>query len=513
MRIGVDVGGTNTDAVLMDGVEVVGWTKTPTTPDVGQGIITALRQLLDQTQVPKAQINAVMIGTTHFTNAVIERRRLLEVAAIRLGLPATEALPPLVDWPKDLAEVLGNHVYLVHGGHEFDGREIAALDESELRQVAADVRAKGLRSIAISSVFAPVNAEMEERAAEVLREELPDVPISLSNQVGRLGLLERENATIMNASLRGLAHQVARSFRDALAELDLAVPFYISQNDGTLMTADYAERYPVLTFASGPTNSMRGAAFLSGLQEAMVVDVGGTTSDVGMLVHGFPREASIAVDIGGVRTNFRMPDVLSFGLGGGSLVRHAETGVRIGPDSVGYELTTKGRVFGGDVLTTTDVAVAAGTAHLGDRARVADLDSALVHATLDEIHRMVDVAVDRMKLSAASIPVILVGGGAILICRPIQGASEIVKPNYSVVANAVGAAIAQVGGEVDRVFSLTGISRDQALEAAKSEASSKAIAAGANPTTIRVVDVEDIPLSYLPGNASRVRVKAIGDLV
>jgi N-methylhydantoinase A/oxoprolinase/acetone carboxylase beta subunit len=513
MRIGVDVGGTNTDAVLMDGVDVVGWTKTPTTPDVGQGIITALRQLLDQTQVPKAQINAVMIGTTHFTNAVVERRRLLEVAAIRLGLPATEALPPLVDWPKDLAKVLGNHVYLVHGGHEFDGREIAALDESELRQVAADVRAKGLRSIAISSVFAPVNAEMEERAAEILRQELPDVLISLSNQVGRLGLLERENATIMNASLRGLAQQVARSFRDALAELDLAVPFYISQNDGTLMTADYAERYPVLTFASGPTNSMRGAAFLSGLQEAMVVDVGGTTSDVGMLVHGFPREASIAVDIGGVRTNFRMPDVLSFGLGGGSLVRHAETGVRIGPDSVGYELTTKGCVFGGDVLTTTDVAVAAGTADLGDRARVADLDSALVRATLDEIHRMVDVAVDRMRLSAAPIPVILVGGGAILICRPIQGASEIVKPNYSVVANAVGAAISQVGGEVDRVFSLTTISRDQALEAAKSEASSKAIAAGANPTTIRVVDVEDIPLSYLPGNASRVRVKAIGDLV
>ncbi len=513
MRIGVDVGGTNTDAVVMDGVQVVGWTKTPTTPDVGRGIITALQQLLDQTQALKSQITTVMIGTTHFTNAVVERRRLLEVAAIRLGLPATEALPPFVDWPKDLAEVLGNHVYLVHGGHEFDGREIAPLDETELRQVAADVRAKGLRSIAISSVFAPVNASMEGRAAEILHQELPDVLISLSNQVGRLGLLERENATIMNASLRGLAQQVARSFREALAELDLAVPFYISQNDGTLMTADYAERYPVLTFASGPTNSMRGAAFLSGLQEAMVVDVGGTTSDVGMLVHGFPREASIAVEIGGVRTNFRMPDVLSFGLGGGSLVRRAEPGVRIGPDSVGYELTTKARVFGGEVLTTTDVAVAAGTVDLGDRSRVADLDSVLVAATLDEIHRMVDVAVDRMRLSAAPIPVILVGGGAILISRPIQGASEIVKPNYSVVANAVGAAIGQVGGEVDRVFSLVGVSRDQTLEAAKTEASGKAIAAGANPTTIRVVDVEDIPLSYLPGNAVRVRVKAIGDLL
>src|SRR5579864_2551865 len=339
IRIGVDVGCTNTDAVVMDGAKVLAGVKAATTPDVMSGVIAALTSALAASGMRPEAIDVVMIGTTHFTNAVVQRRDLAPTAAVRLGLPATASLPPMVDWPDDLRQAIGNHIYLVHGGHEFDGREISPLDEPELLQVAQDIRTKGLRSIAISSVFAPVNTEMEERAAEILHRELPDVLISLSNQVGRLGLLERENATIMNASLRGLAQQVARSFRDALVELDLSVPFYISQNDGTLMTADYAERYPVLTFASGPTNSMRGAAFLSGLQEAMVVDVGGTTSDVGMLVHGFPREASIAVDIGGVRTNFRMPDVLSFGLGGGSLVRRSETGVRIGPDSVGYELT------------------------------------------------------------------------------------------------------------------------------------------------------------------------------
>jgi N-methylhydantoinase A/oxoprolinase/acetone carboxylase beta subunit len=417
----------------------------------------------------------------------------------------------MVDWPKDLAATLGGHIYLAHGGHEFDGREIAPLDEAELRGIAAGIRAKGLRSIAISSVFSPVNAAMEERAAAIFREEVADAYVSLSSQVGRLGLLERENATILNAALQDLARQVVESFRGALDQLDLRVPFYISQNDGTLMSADYAERYPVLTFASGPTNSMRGAAFLSGLQEAMVVDIGGTTSDVGMLVHGFPREASVAVDIGGVRTNFRMPDVLSFGLGGGSLVRDAD-GVRIGPDSVGYELTEKGLVFGGDTLTTTDIAVAAGTADVGDRARVADLDRHLVDRAVDEIHRMVDAAVDRMKTSAAAIPVVLVGGGAILISRPIQGASEVVKPDRSPVANAIGAAIAQVGGEVDRVFALEGLTRDQALDAAKREAADKAVAAGADPATIQIVDVEDVPLAYLPGNAVRVRVKAVGDL-
>ena len=512
MRIGIDVGGTNTDAVVMDGAKVVGWFKTPTTPDASHGIITALTKLLEQTQVPKQKISAVMIGTTHFTNAVVERRRLLEVAAIRLALPATETLPPMVDWPQDLSRVLGNHIYLVHGGHEFDGREIAPLDPQEIRDVAADIRAKGIRSAAISSVFSPVNATMEEQAAEILRSEIPDIYISLSNQVGRLGLLERENATIMNAALQDLARRVAASFRDALSQLDLNVPFYISQNDGTLMSADYAERYPVLTFSSGPTNSMRGAAFLSGLMDAMVVDIGGTTSDVGMLVHGFPREASVSVEIGGVRTNFRMPDVLSFGLGGGSLVRSHDGQVRIGPDSVGYQLTEKSLIFGGDTLTTTDIVAAAGLVDAGDPKRVADVDPQFVQQALDEIQRMVDVAVDRMKTSAAELPVVLVGGGAILVTGQIHGVSEIVKPEQFAVANAIGAAIAQVGGEVDRVFSLEGQSRDQVLEAAKQEARDKAITAGASPETIQIVDVEDVPLSYLPGNAVRVRVKAVGDL-
>ncbi len=511
MRIGIDVGGTNTDAVLMDGIRVVGWYKTPTTPDVSSGIISALEHLLEQTRVPSREVRAVMIGTTHFTNAVVERKRLMPVAAIRLGLPATECLPPMVDWPADLRDTIGNHAYLVHGGHEFYGREIAPLDEAELRQVAADVRAKGLRSAAIASVFSPVNPSMEERAAEILREEIPGIFVSLSHEIGRIGLLERENAAIMNACLRDLAERIVNSFRDALARLDISAPFYISQNDGTLMNAEYAEKYPVLTFASGPTNSMRGAAFLSGVKEAMVVDVGGTTSDVGMLIHGFPRESSVAVEIGGVRTNFRMPDVLSFGLGGGSIVR--DEGARIGPDSVGYELTTRGRAFGGDTLTTTDIAVAAGLVDLGDRARVADLPPQVIARALDEIQRLVDVAVDRMKTSAAAIPVILVGGGSILISRPIQGASEIVKPDHFPVANAIGAAIAQVGGETDRVFALDRMTRDEALAEAKREASSKAIDAGADPATIQVVDVEEVPLTYLPSNAVRIRVKAVGDLL
>jgi N-methylhydantoinase A/oxoprolinase/acetone carboxylase beta subunit len=276
------------------------------------------------------------------------------------------------------------------------------------------------------------------------------------------------------------------------------------------MSADFAEEYPVLTFASGPTNSMRGAAFLSGLKDAMVVDVGGTTADVGALTHGFPREASVAVDVGGVRTNFRMPDVTSIGLGGGSLVK--EDPLTVGPQSVGYRLTEKALVFGGDTLTTTDIAVAAGVAEIGDKALVSHLDRDLVQAALARIQAMAEEVVDRMKTSAEPVPVIVVGGGSILIASPIQGSSEMVKPNHFEAANAVGAAIAQISGEVDRVYALASMSRDDAVADAKAEATSKAVAAGADPGTVQIVDVEDVPLAYLPGNATRIRVKAVGDL-
>src|ERR687896_2076993 len=144
LRIGIDVGGTNTDAVLMDGLTVIAKIKTPTTEDVTSGITTALRHVLEASRTATAHIAGVMIGTTHFTNAVVERRRLEPTAAVRLGLPATAALPPFVDWPDDLADALGRHAYLCHGGHEFDGREISPLDADEVKRVAAELDDKGI---------------------------------------------------------------------------------------------------------------------------------------------------------------------------------------------------------------------------------------------------------------------------------------------------------------------------------------------------------------------------------
>src|SRR5438552_6550582 len=172
-----------------------------------------------------------------------------------------------------------------------------------------------------------------------------------------------------------LARVTFAGFRDAIAASRIEAPLFITQNDGTVMAAETAMALPVMSFASGATNSMRGAAFLSGIADAMVVDVGGTSTDVGQLRRGFPREANSVVAIGDVRTLFRMPDLLSIALGGGSIV--GTEPLQVGPASVGYRLTEEALVFGGHTVTATDAAVAAGIVEIGDPGKAAAVPRAL----------------------------------------------------------------------------------------------------------------------------------------
>ena len=521
-RIGIDVGGTNTDAVLLEDDAVVAAVKTPTTADVTTGVTRALALLLEAWSTARAsapgrvpEVSSVMIGTTHFTNAVVQRRDLDRVAAVRIGLPSGASLPPFVDWPEDLAALVRGEVFMLEGGHEFDGRPLVPFDTRGMRAAARRIREAGLRSVAVASVFSPLNAGCEEEAAAILREECPDVAVTLSHRLGRIGLLERENAALLNASLVALARTTTRAFTDALRASGIAAPLYLTQNDGTVMLADVAETFPVYSFASGPTNSMRGAAFLGKRDEALVIDVGGTTTDIGSLRHGFPREANSVVEIGGVRTLFRMPDLLSLGLGGGSIVAgtrgaSGDGALAVGPRSVGFRLTEQARVFGGDVLTLTDVAVAAGLIDLGDRARVAALPAPLVRGVLERVQAMIEEGVDRMKTDAGEVPLMAVGGGSFLVPARLAGISEVLTVPHQAVANAVGAAIAEVSGEVDQIFQ--DLSRDQAIARARQLAEEKAVEAGADPATLAVVEVEDLPLAYLPGNSLRTRVRVVGEI-
>lgn len=509
LRIGIDVGGTNTDAVVMDGNAVLSAIKAATTEDVISGVRNAMEAAIAAANVARDAIQHVMIGTTHFTNAVVERKHLSQVAAIRLGLPAAACLPPMVDWPQDLRKAVGGHGYMLRGGYEYDGRVLSELDREGLDAIAETIIAKGIGAASITSIFGPINDAMEIAARDQLIGRIPQLKVVLSSEIGRIGLLERESAAILNASLLDLAERTVAAFEQALCDCGLACGFSITQNDGTLMSADKVRRFPVLTFASGPTNSMRGAAFLTGIKDAIVVDIGGTTSDVGVLVNGFPRQASTTVDIGGVRTNFRMPDVFAVGLGGGSLV--STDGNSIGPQSVGYRITSEAMVFGGETLTATDIVVGSGRADIGDAGALANLPQATLLQARGVIERTLFEAIERCRTSAEAVPVIAVGGGSILMPERLGDLATLRPENFGV-ANAVGAAIAQISGEVDRVFSLSKMSREDALASAEAEARTSAVAAGAQAQSIEVIEREDVPLAYLPGNATRIRVRVVGDM-
>ncbi|MFY9126097.1 MAG: hypothetical protein WAO32_03940, partial [Defluviitoga tunisiensis] len=164
------------------------------------------------------------------------------------------------------------------------------------------------------------------------------------------------------------------------------------------------------------------------------------------------------------------------------------------------------------ILTTTDVAVAGSLTLLGNREKVKDLDNNLIERAILKIKELVEENIDKIKTEAGDIPLILVGGGSIIIPNALKGCSEIIRPEHCEVANAIGVAIAQVGAEIDRIFSLDNISREEAIRQAEELAIQECIKAGAKRETIEIVEKEDIPLAYLPGNATRIRIKAAGDI-
>jgi N-methylhydantoinase A/oxoprolinase/acetone carboxylase beta subunit len=502
-RIGIDVGGTNTDAVLLEEGSVVHAVKTPTTEDVTGGIVAALDLLRRHRRVAEGRIDGVVIGTTHFINAVVQRLHLGRIAAVRIGMPAAASLPPFCDWPKDLAALVAGEVFMLEGGHDYDGREIMPFDEPGMRAAARRIRDAGIGSVGVAAIFSPLDPSHEERAAEILGQECPGAAITLSHKLGRIGLLERENAALLNAALGDLARVTIDGFRAAIAASQIDAPLFITQNDGTVMPAETAMALPVMSFASGATNSMRGAAFLSGLKDAMVVDVGGTSSDVGQLRNGFPREANSVVEVGGVRTLFRMPDLYSIGLGGGSIVQREP--LSVGPESVGYRLTDEALVFGGATLTATDAAVKAGVVEIGDAVLVSELPREIADAVLDAARQKLEDAIDRMKTEAGDVTLIAVGGGAFLVPDRVAGIGNVIRVPHGDCANAVGAAVAQISGETDQIY--RDMTRAEAIASAEAQAIQRARAAGADPATIATVEIEDMPLAYLPGNALRVRVR------
>lgn len=519
---------TNTDGVVLDLTRsadtdrgIVAWKKSSTTKNPSDGINNVIKDMFDQSNIDPHDVASVTIGTTHFINAVVEmdESRLAKVAVLRLCGPFSKDIPIGIDWPPRLRDIICGYRGLVDGGLEIDGSLIAELDVEEVKRQCQIIKSQGLKSIAIVGIFSPIDVlfKQEESAAAIIRDLYPEADVVCSKDVANIGFLERENAAILNASILSFARHTIYSFQDAVTRLGLNCPVFVTQNDGTILPASAAARLPIRTFSSGPTNSMRGAAFLmqdQANEAMMVVDIGGTTTDVGLLQkNGFPRQAAAYSEISGVRTNFSYPDVRSIGLGGGSIVSRDKWGaLAIGPESVGYEITRKALVFGGQIPTTTDYTVLADTnVNIGDRSK---LDGSELAASLPEfkakVKAMLERIVDTMKTSPENIPVVLVGGGAVIAPDSLSGASKVVKPNWSGVANAIGAATARVSGVVDSVESTENKSKNQIMEELSQRAIDTAVTNGALRDTVAIAEMESYPLQYI-ANKSRIIIKAVGD--
>ncbi|KAI9689895.1 MAG: hypothetical protein M1822_009777 [Bathelium mastoideum] len=527
VRIGVDVGGTNTDAVALDISArisehrgVLATCKTPTTPDVTAGIETAVRKVLDLAELPPHEISSVTVGTTHFINAVLERdvRRLQRVAVIRLSKSFLREIPPLSDFPPALAAILEGYVGYVDGGLHIDGSQEAPIAEEQVVRQCSAIKENRLTAVVVAGIFSPIDQtfRQESKVRDIILRELPNVDVVCSHEVANIGFMERENASILNAAILKYARRTIKGFRAAMRKLQLKCPLFLTQNDGTLLDAASAAKVPIRTFSSGATNSMRGASYLSrtGFESTstIVVDIGGTTSDVGILLpSGLPRQASAYVNVAGVNVNYSMPHLHSIGLGGGSIVRQTNEKVSVGPDSVGHALDTEAVIFGGPTLTASDIAVASGRVSLGDADMAKSISEETIHKAQSRIKALLEAAIDVIKTSSDSLPVLLVGGGTILAPESLKGASNLIKPPFHDVANAVGAAISQVGGTVDMVQSVANQTQTQAVGNAKSLAIRKAVEAGAAEPSVFVAEVESLPVSYM-ANQLRTIVKAIGDL-
>eukprot|EP00929_Paragymnodinium_shiwhaense_P024128 TRINITY_DN14957_c0_g1_i20.p1 TRINITY_DN14957_c0_g1~~TRINITY_DN14957_c0_g1_i20.p1 ORF type:complete len:836 (+),score=109.34 TRINITY_DN14957_c0_g1_i20:98-2605(+) len=525
LRIGVDIGGTNTDAAVLEGNRVVASAKVPTTMDVISGLQSSLLAVLQDSCIDAASVKAVMVGTTHFINALLTGKSLAPVAIMRLCGTATRDLPPFTDFPEKLGAQLNSYSAMLPGGVYYDGKEISKIDDASIRCAVREAVKRRARAFVVSGVFSPVLTEQESLAADIIQAELTalgleELSVTRSSTVSGLGLLERENAAILNATLRELAAKVVGATEAAVAECGFTdAGVYWTQNDGTVITSKEAIVYPIRCIACGPVNSLRGAAILSGCEDAIVVDIGGTTTDVGPIVKGFPQPASWDAYIADVRTNFPLPSVHSIAMGGGSIVQ--PQGADVGPSSVGPRLMIDSLSFGGSEYTATDVALSLNKAPRGltELAHAHGLEEqpkgrgGWATAAWAAMQRKAAEAIDRCKSSAEDVDVVLVGGGAFLLDETLQGVARLIRPPHGESANAVGAAIAQVSGSVEKILALDEVGeRETALEKLKTEAIDKAVLAGAERGTCSVLEIEQVPLAYLPGNTCRVRIRAVGDL-
>lgn len=369
MRIGIDVGGTFTDVVLVDDrTGELYFTKTLTTPpDLWVGVLTGIDKILRIAGARMSDVEYIVHGTTIGTNALLERkgsktglittegfRDVLEIG--RVQRPAAALYNLFIDNPQPLVPR-----YLRRGVPErvdSRGNVVRELDEEAVRREAEFLRDQGVESIAVCFLFSFLNPAHERRAAEIIRSVHPDVYLSLSSEIApEFREYERTSTTVINAYLQPIMHRyltrLMAELRREYGEVDLR----IMQASGGTMTAETASRLAVATVNSGPAGGARATAFIGQVArrpQLIGVDMGGTSFDICVTEDGAAKVTSEA-KFDGFPVKYPMLDVNSIGAGGGSIAWVDQGGaLNVGPQSAGAWPGPACYGRGGELPTVTD---------------------------------------------------------------------------------------------------------------------------------------------------------------
>jgi N-methylhydantoinase A/oxoprolinase/acetone carboxylase beta subunit len=548
MIIGLDVGGTHTDVVLLDQEGIQREIKVPTEPfNLFNSVLKGIDAITENIAV--SSIKRIVLSTTLTTNAIIQGR----IPAVGMVVCAGPGIDPTLFRTN-------RHYVRVRGAMDHRGREIEPVDPREVRAVADEFRSAGIRHIGIVGKFSVRNPLHETQIRDILQSDFEKV--FLGHRVsGSLNFARRIATTYLNAAVYPIHKKFFEAVTQALAAKGMVLPLRLLKADGGNMKLESSLEFPAQTILSGPAASVMGAvAMAAGRGDALVMDIGGTTTDMAVLIGSVPVLDPLGISVGAHRTLIRSLDTLSIGVGGDSTVRIENGRVTVGPDRSGPAI-----IYGGSLPTPTDALAVLGDIESARRSEAASgfraLAAALGVSVETVAEQVVETACRTMIEAAAGLvnhinskPVytvhellegysvqprslLVLGGPAPYFARHLEKLglySVRVVPRWQV-ANAIGAALARTTCEValfadtqQRVASAPGehfnrtIPGDYSIEAAHTQALEllrvKALERGANPDYLEMEVVESQVFNMVRGFNSagkniRIRVQVKPGLI
>jgi N-methylhydantoinase A/oxoprolinase/acetone carboxylase beta subunit len=462
MILGIDIGGTHTDAVCLSGRDILSTAKTPTGDDLVGSIMEALGSL----GIKYSRVKRVVLSTTLSTNAIVEKKYAKTGMIVSAG-------PGI--YPGHY--FLTDSFHLVQGAIDHRGREYVTIDQQEVLRASRHMKGSGIEGVGIVSKFSVRNPAHESFIASLLKDDFPFV-CQGHTMSGSLNFPRRINTTYFNVAVMPVQERFVSAVQKALAHLGVNAPLFFLKADGGTYASSAANRLPVETILSGPAASMMGALALTKKPEgtALVLDVGGTTTDIGILLDGIPILEPKGVDIDGRKTLVRGLKVVSVGAGGDSCVWEQDGELRVGPARSGPPAC-----MGGVVPTPMDVFAVRGEFTEGDAGKSIDalsplgddlgmdisrLNSEIISTIVENIRKAAKEFVDEVNSHPVYTihemlhpdivqpqRVILIGGPARLL-KPYIEASlkmECEVPEHAMVANALGAALARTTAQITLV--------------------------------------------------------------